>query len=252
MPTLTIPHSFSANTVAYSAQVNANFNAVATLLNSTKLNSDNIQTGGVAEANIASSAVTAAKIATDAVTTAKIQDAAVTYAKLAAATISSLRLPGEITLYGGSSAPSGWLLCDGSPVSRTTYAALFAIVGTAFGNGSENADGTSSGNGTSSHFNLPDLRGRFPRMVDGTAGRDPDKTSRTAMRAGGATGNSVGSIQDDAFESHTHEIRSSAVGGTPDGSYNNQSQFQYNGATNATGGNETRPKNINLNYIIKV
>lgn len=58
---------------------------------------------------------------------------------------------GQITAFGGASAPTGWLLCDGSAVSRTTFAALFAAIGTAFG----------AGNGTTT-FNVPDLRQRFP------------------------------------------------------------------------------------------
>lgn len=58
---------------------------------------------------------------------------------------------GSITAYGGTAAPSGWLLCDGSAVSRTTYAGLFAALGTAHG----------AGNGTTT-FNVPDLRGRAP------------------------------------------------------------------------------------------
>lgn len=57
---------------------------------------------------------------------------------------------GEIKMYGGSSAPSGWALCDGTAVSRTTYADLFAVIGTAFGAG----DGTTT-------FNLPDFRDRY-------------------------------------------------------------------------------------------
>lgn len=66
--------------------------------------------------------------------------------------------PGVIWPYGGTAAPSGYLMCDGSAVSRTTFAALFAIVGTAFGAG----DGSTT-------FNLPDLRGRFP-LGKATAG----------------------------------------------------------------------------------
>ena len=53
---------------------------------------------------------------------------------------------GAIMPYGGSTAPTGWLLCDGSAVSRTTYAALYAVIGTTYGSG--------DGNTT---FNLPDL-----------------------------------------------------------------------------------------------
>ena len=57
---------------------------------------------------------------------------------------------GSIIMYGAATAPTGWLLCDGSAVSRTTYADLFAIIGTTFG----------VGNGSTT-FNLPDLRDRF-------------------------------------------------------------------------------------------
>jgi len=64
---------------------------------------------------------------------------------------------GIIWEYGGSSAPTGWLLCDGSAVSRTTYAALFAVLGTAYGSG----DGSTT-------FNVPDKRGKFGIGVDGT------------------------------------------------------------------------------------
>lgn len=61
---------------------------------------------------------------------------------------------GLVSPYAGASAPSGWLLCDGSAVSRTTYADLYAEIGEDFG----------AGNGTTT-FNLPDLRGRFPLGV---------------------------------------------------------------------------------------
>lgn len=69
-------------------------------------------------------------------------------------------LPSGVTLpYGGGSAPSGFLLCDGSAVSRTTYAGLFTILSTVYGVG----DGSTT-------FNLPDLRQRFPmgKAVSGT------------------------------------------------------------------------------------
>ena len=58
---------------------------------------------------------------------------------------------GSITLFGGASAPDGWLLCDGSEISRTTYADLFDIIGTTYGIG----DGSTT-------FNLPNLRGNIP------------------------------------------------------------------------------------------
>ncbi|MDA0179025.1 tail fiber protein [Solirubrobacter phytolaccae] len=80
---------------------------------------------------------------------------AATTAAVAAATPA-----GSVIATARSEAPTGWLLCDGAAVSRTTYAALFAAIGTAYG----------AGNGFST-FNLPDLRGRVPVGVDGSANR---------------------------------------------------------------------------------
>lgn len=59
--------------------------------------------------------------------------------------------PGALVPYAGASAPTGFLLCDGSAVSRTTYAALYGVIGATYGAG----DGSTT-------FNLPDLRGRVP------------------------------------------------------------------------------------------
>ena len=61
----------------------------------------------------------------------------------------TINLTGFIQMYAGSTAPIGWLMCDGSAVSRTTYADLFDVIGTDYGSG----DGSTT-------FNLPDLRGR--------------------------------------------------------------------------------------------
>ena len=58
---------------------------------------------------------------------------------------------GMITPFGGSSAPTGWLMCNGDTVSRTTYSALFNVIGETYGSG----DGSTT-------FKLPDLRGRAP------------------------------------------------------------------------------------------
>ena len=147
--------------------------------------------------------------------------------------------------YGGTSAPSGWLICDGTAVSRATYSALFAVVGTRFGEG----DGSTT-------FNVPDMRGRFKRMVDGSAGRDPDSASRTAMNAGGATGNNIGSVQGDSVEPHTHDVSVSGPsvnvgsGGSPiNGNGVDTWTRAYTSAVNT--GNETRPINAYVNVIIK-
>lgn len=64
---------------------------------------------------------------------------------------------GVIVPYAGTSAPAGWLKCDGSPVNRVTYSDLYAVVGTRYGVG----DGSTT-------FNVPDLRGRVPAGYDST------------------------------------------------------------------------------------
>lgn len=77
---------------------------------------------------------------------------------------------GIVVPYGGSTAPIGWLMCYGQAVSRTTYANLFAVIGTTFG----------AGNGSTT-FNVPDLRGRAAigpdNMGGGAAGRVAAATS---------------------------------------------------------------------------
>jgi microcystin-dependent protein len=67
---------------------------------------------------------------------------------------------GTILSFGGATVPTNYLLCDGAEISRTTYAALFAVCGTAYGAG----DGQFT-------FRLPDLRGRVPMGEDGAAAR---------------------------------------------------------------------------------
>lgn len=76
------------------------------------------------------------------------------------------RLPvGSVVYVAESSAPSGYLKANGAAVSRTSYAELFAAIGTTFGIG----DGATT-------FNLPDLRGEFIRGLDGGRGVDPGRT----------------------------------------------------------------------------
>lgn len=102
---------------------------------------------------------------------------------------------GAVMAFGGTAAPDGWLVCDGSTVSRTQYATLFAAIGVAHGSG----DGSTT-------FNLPDYRGRFLRGVDQGAGRDPDVATRTAANPGGNVGDAVGSLEAAALATHTHGV----------------------------------------------
>ena len=96
---------------------------------------------------------------------------------------------GMIAPIGMSSAPTGWLACDGSAISRTTYSALFGIIGTTWGTG----DGSST-------FNVPDLRGAVLRGT-GTAGVSSD-----------FVGPSVGAYQDDQNADHNHSASTSTSG----------------------------------------
>lgn len=100
---------------------------------------------------------------------------------------------GSIFMLAWGGPPTGWLTCDGSAVSRTTYSVLYGRIGTTNG----------IGNGSTT-FNLPDYRGMFPRGWAQGSANDPDRNSRTAAASGANTGDNPGSIQSFAVESHTH------------------------------------------------
>lgn len=231
---LNIPRNYADGSILFKADLDAAFDAVESLVNDDKLGTEDIQAGGVEASNIAASAVTTEKLAAQ----------AVTLAKLAQEVVDKLVPTGSLQAYAGTTAPSGWLLCDGSQVSRTVYAALYAVTGNAFG----------SGNGSTT-FHLPDMRGRFPRGRDGGAGRDPDAASRTASNSGGNTADTVGSVQGDEFETHSHGSNTpffvTQTGGP--GIIAGGALFGAQSVTaDAGGSSETRPKNINVNYIIKI
>ena len=151
----------------------------------------------------------------------------------------STGLSGTIITYAGSNVPAGYLVCDGSAVSRVTYANLFAALGTAWGIG----DGTTT-------FNLPDLRGRFLRGVDNGAGRDPNSGTRAATN-GGNSGDNVGSVQSDEFKSHTHNLTDLGTVTLMDAGSSLGTYIQSGSKTStATGGAETRPINVYVSYLI--
>ncbi|QNQ62535.1 tail fiber protein [Brucella sp. 6810] len=85
---------------------------------------------------------------------------------------------GEVKTFAGDTAPQGWLLCFGQAVSRTTYSALFAVIGTRFGGG----DGGST-------FNLPDLRGRVAVGRDDMGG---PAANRLTLSGSGLDATTVG------------------------------------------------------------
>ena len=137
-------------------------------------------------------------------------------------------LPGTVTWFASSSAPDGTLKCNGAAISRVLYADLFAAIGTIFGTG----DGSTT-------FNLPDLRGEFIRGWDDGRGID--------------AGRVFGSFQADELKSHTHTIpgSSSVTSGTQGVERPNNYPPDRSVTSGATGGPETRPRNIALLAVIK-
>ena len=94
---------------------------------------------------------------------------------------------GIVSAYAGTSASSGWLLCYGQAISRTTYADLFTAIGTTYGSG----DGSTT-------FNLPDLRGR---VVAGQDDMGSTSANRLTNQSGGLNGDTLGATG--GSETHT-------------------------------------------------
>lgn len=162
--------------------------------------------------------------------------------------------------------PLGYLECDGSAISRTTYADLFSVIGEIYGVG----DGVNT-------FNIPDYRGVFLRGFDNGAGNDLDAASRTD-RGDGSTGDVIGARQNNATKrpntsfttnnpgTHKHfftAVQDSSIpsaGGyimsadytTPFGTTREvEGGGSHTHSITLGGDNETRPINISVMYIIK-
>lgn len=139
---------------------------------------------------------------------------------------------GAINMWGATSAPSGWLLCDGSAVSRAAQAALFAVIGTTYGMG----DGTTT-------FAIPDMRQRFPLGL-----------------ASSGTGNALG--QTGGIINHNHTVNPPSTNtGAPSATVTGLSLLGIAGAASDThthtvdiaefNSGENNPPFITVNYIIK-
>lgn len=157
--------------------------------------------------------------------------------------------PGVISQYAGSTAPTGWLICDGTAVSRSTYASLFSVLSTTYGVG----DGSTT-------FNLPDLRTRVP------VGKNSSGTFTTLGATGGAETHTLTVAQIPAAEVRVDDGSGTLYGlygatggsspgylGRPSTEFPNASSAGRRPATiNGGGGshNILQPY-IVLNYIIK-
>lgn len=181
--------------------------------------------------------------------------------------VSSNLLPaGAVMPFANNAVPTGWLAANGAELSKTTYATLFATIGTTYG------ETNGAGGAGTTHFRAPDLRGVFVRGFDGGRGLDPSRTFGSYQGDGviahthsGTTG---GHSQD-----HTHGYASGAVwpetsyGNVPAGGSNaisrgllarttsgasvNHSHDITLWAMSPAGATETRPKNIAMLYCIK-
>lgn len=183
---------------------------------------------------------------------------------------------GSVTAFAGSSAPSGWLLCYGQAVSRTSYASLFITIGTTYGSG----DGSTT-------FNLPDLRGRVPAGVDNMGGSAASRLTNTVLTASNTLGATGGTqthtltAAQSGIPAHTHPVSDpthahtvTGVNGVPafnfndlnigvlDSGYGNAYSkatsyastgisVSSNTATNASSAHPITQPTIVLNYIIK-
>lgn len=142
--------------------------------------------------------------------------------------------PGAVIPYAGSSAPDGWLLCDGRTVSRTTYAALFAAIGTTFGAG----DGSTT-------FVLPDMRGNV------AAG------ANSSHALASTTGAETITQTVEQMPAHTHTVSNvyQYVGTSGDGGRTESTTSKIaTVTTSSTGGGEpmsVMQPTLYLNYIIK-
>ena len=139
---------------------------------------------------------------------------------------------GTMQIFAGSTVPDGYLLCDGQAVSRETYAALFAEIGTTWGEG----DGSTT-------FNVPDMREVAPIGVGESTRTEGTHDTYT-----------LGEFKDDQLQSHTHSIRYWATtGGANINGTGGSGLSSKSGTGNNDGrsGTVTRGKRIGVNYIIK-
>lgn len=162
---------------------------------------------------------------------------------------------GALMMYAGATAPTGWLLCYGQAISRSTYARLFTAISTAYGTG----DGSTT-------FNVPDLRGRLPLGKDNMGGSSADRVTATqADNLGQGSGAETHTLAASEIPAHTHDqhvINNSTLAKVGTGSGGANYEYGYtgsNGTVNVTtasntgggGAHNNMPPYQTVNYIIK-
>lgn len=242
----TVTYTFVNGNVADASQVNQNFTDIINSL-----------TDGTKSLNI--DAITAAGTATFNGNTTIGNAAGDTHTVTGRISGNGCIPAGSITAYAGSSIPTGWLLCDGSAVSRTTYSDLFTAIGTTWNTCTNPLTGVANSAPSGTEFRLPDLRGTFLRGV----GDFTDNTKDTTL-AGFQSSKNLG---------HTHIIVDALSGktlyfttsGNPGSSgallVKSSSIITYDGSSSfgtyaepsasSDGSTEARPQNVGVYFIIK-
>lgn len=160
---------------------------------------------------------------------------------------------GAVVASAVTTAASGYLLCYGQAVSRTTYATLFSAIGTTFGSG----DGSTT-------FNLPDLRGRVIAGHDSMGGTSANRIDTAALTGGmngdvfgGTGGEDAHQLTEAELPSYTYEIGTAFVSFTSSGTvYTPVGEWPSGSTENLNiGGSDTEHNNLQptmvLNYMIK-
>lgn len=211
-------------------------------------------------------------------------------ASQATQTVSPVMPTGVILPYGGNTAPSGWLVCDGAEYSQTTYADLFAALGSTYNTQLNPVTGSNWAAPSGGNFRVPDMRGMFMRGEGTPSGLDAvsvggsqvDKTKPNGLTNANSTlsGGSI-SVNKNQWNNdqtaHSHAQSGSDVAGANTGwrpghdfgslttststvtASASWSSVNATGTASGTataqaisGDNETRPMNRGVKYIIKV
>ena len=150
---------------------------------------------------------------------------------------------GTVFSWTTDTAPTGYLLCDGSSVSTTTYAALHAVIGYVYG-------------GSGANFNVPDMRGRVPLGQDDMGGSSANRvTNAQADSLGGNAGAETHTLTTAEMPSHTHAQDADTVLGSAGASALSGGTGTQRGGTTGSAGSGNAHNNmqpyLTLNYIIK-
>jgi microcystin-dependent protein len=231
MATAAVTYTFANGTNADGTQVNSNFTSVVNFLNTETVQRD-------------------ASIAFTAIPSLPAVDPTTDNQAVRKAYVDNFLPAGVITQYGASTAPTGWLLCQGQAISRTNplYTRLFTAISTTYGAG----DGTTT-------FNIPNLQGRIP------VGRDSTQTEFDALAETGGSKTStlttanlpshqhgVGTILPNTIADHVHGFGTLATANTDLGSHNHtQNAHDHGSVTSAENNHRHTIGNSLINFAAR-